>query len=129
MYNLKIEETGRAEEKRGRLVKATSGSGRAPDLLFKDVAYLRWHRHLPLHVASSPSFAAEARYLSHLSRIARVKRLKLAPLSEQALLLDVQMPLLTIGQARQFARGSLTTCGRSGSRRARQGASRWKASG
>ena len=52
-----------------------------------------------------PSFAAEARYLSPLSRNARVKRLKLAPLSEQALLLGSQMPLLTIGQAGQRARG------------------------
>lgn len=82
----------------------------------RDVGYLRWHRHLPLHAASSPSFAAEARSLPPCSRNPRVKRLNLAPLSEQAHLLGNRPPLGTIGQR---IRGLLTTCGRSLSRRAR----------
>lgn len=118
-----------AEEQRWRLVRAAPGSGRASDLLFKAVGYLRWHRHLPLHAASSPSFAAEARCLSQLSRNTRVKRLKLALLSEKMHSLGIPIPLLTIGQAEQSVRGLLTTCGRGRCRRARGSASRWKASG
>ena len=80
-------------------------------------------RHLPLH-CQGPSFAAEARFLS---RDARVKRLKLAPLSEQAHLLGTGELLLTIGRAGQRSRELLTTCGRSWSRAARWVALRWQA--